>query len=110
MSMTHKAIGLYNTRVVSTQTNLVELREEVARMGEKIYEHLRSALEPDHNGRLVAIHIPSQDYFLGDSLLEATERLRDKYPRAGRGVVYTRGIGGRAVIRAHSPRVLGEAE
>jgi hypothetical protein len=110
MSMTHKATGLYNTRVVSTQTNLVEMREEVARMGEEIYEHLKSALEPDHNGRLVAIHIPSQRYFLGDTLLEASHHLRERYPRAGRGEVYTRGIGQRVVISVHTPRISGDAE
>lgn len=101
---------LYNTSVVSTQTNLIEIREEVARVGEEIYEHhLRSTLEPDHNGQLVAIHIPSQEYFLGDSLLEASHYLRQKYPRAGRGEVYTRGVGQQAVIRAHTPRVSGDA-
>lgn len=91
---------------MSTET-LIEIREEVARMGEQIYEHLRSALEADHNGQLVAIHIPSQEYFLGDSLLEAACHLREKYPRAGRGEVYTRGIGQPVVIRAHASRLRG---
>lgn len=80
-------------------------------MGEQIYEQsLRSTLEPEHNGQLVAIHIPSQEYFLGDSLLDASYHLREKYPRAGRGEVYTRGIGQPVVIRAHTPRVSGDAE
>jgi hypothetical protein len=54
------------------------LREEAAEAGERIYERcLQRALEPTHNGRVVAIHIPSQDYFLGDSILEASDRLRE---------------------------------
>ncbi|HSB10137.1 MAG TPA: hypothetical protein VLM38_11680 [Blastocatellia bacterium] len=91
---------------MSTQTDVVAAREETARAGERIYEQrLKAVLEPDHKGRVVAVHIPSEDYFLGDSLLEASDRLRDKYPHAARGDVYARGVGERALIRARTPRV-----
>ena len=94
---------------MSMQAELVEAREEAARIGEHLYEQrLRFLLEPDHNGRVVAIHIPSQEHFLGDSLLEASDHLRRKYPRAGRGEVYARRVGQGAVIRARTPRVTGE--
>jgi len=94
---------------MSAQANVIEAREEVARAGEHIYEqNLRSLLEPAHTGRLVLIHLPSQDYFLVDSLVEGADRLREKYPSASRGEVYTRRVGQEAVIRARTPRVTGE--
>jgi len=94
---------------MSAQANVIEAREEVARAGEHIYEqNLRSLLEPAHTGRLVLIHLPSQDYFLVDSLVEGADRLREKYPNASRGEVYTRRVGQEAVIRARTPRVTGE--
>ena len=91
-----------------TQTEIIEGREETARAGEHIYECcLKSALEPQHVGRVVAIHIPSQDRFLADSILDASDRLREKYPNAARGDISIRGVGERALIRAFTPRVVG---
>ncbi|MEK6320041.1 MAG: hypothetical protein AABN33_00015 [Acidobacteriota bacterium] len=84
------------------------MREEAARAGELIYEqHIKSLVEPTHDGEVVAIHIPSRDFFLGNSLIEVSDRLRQKYPHAGRGEVYSRGVGKRIVIRARTPRVTG---
>jgi hypothetical protein len=94
---------------MSAQADVIEAREEVARSGERIYEHnLKSLLEPAHNGRLVLIHLPSHDYFLGDSFVEGSDRLREKYPNASRGEVYARRVGQEAVIRARTPRVTEE--
>ena len=94
---------------MSAQADVTTTREEAAQVGEYIYEqHLQSILEPVHIGRVVAIYIPTQDYFIGDSLLEATDHLRLRYPTAGRGEVYTRAVGARAVIHAHTPRVVRE--
>jgi len=74
-------------------------------LGEAIYEqHLKARLEPACNGQIVAIHLPSQEYFLGSSILEAADRLRQKYPDAARGEVYARAVGERAAIRARAPR------
>ena len=102
--------SVYNANLMSTQSDVLEARKEAAQEGERIYEqHLKSVLEPTHAGRIVLIHIPSGDYFLGDSFIELSHRLRKKYPRAGRGEVYARGVGQRAVIRAHTPRVTGES-
>ena len=93
---------------MSTHADIALIREETAEAGEGIYERrVQSAVEPAHRGRVVAIHIPSQDYFLGDSLLEATDRLREEYPNAVRGEIYTRGVGEQAVMRAHTPRITG---
>jgi hypothetical protein len=94
---------------MSSQADIIDVREEVARIGEQIYElRLRALLEPHHDGRIVAIHLPSQEFFLGESLLEVSDRLREKYPGAGRGEIYSRGVGQRAVIKARTPRVRGE--
>ena len=81
-------------------------RREAAKAGECLYEErLKPMLEPTHNGKLVAIHIPSREYFLGESLLEVSDRLREKYPQAAPGEIYARGVGDRAVIRTRTPRV-----
>jgi hypothetical protein len=101
--------SVYNVGLMSAQADVIGAREEVARAGEHIYEHnLRSLLEPAHTGQLVLIHLPSHDYFLGDSLVEGSDHLREKYPNAGRGEVYARRVGQEAVIRARTPRVTGE--
>lgn len=93
-------------RAMGTQADIVTRREEAARAGEQFYEQrLKLLLEPSHNGKVVAIYLPSQEYFLGDSLLEAADLLRQNYPNAARGEVYARGIGAQAVIRARTPRV-----
>ncbi len=94
---------------MSVHANVLEAREEVARAGEHIYEQdLRSLLEPVYNGRLVLIHLPSRDYFLSESLVEGSDRLREKYPNARRGEVYTRRVGQGVVIRGRTPRITGE--
>ena len=91
---------------MSTQTDVSAIREEAARAGEDIYEQrLRSVLEPGQRGRVVAIHIPSKEYFLSDSLLEASDGLRNKHPGASRGEVYARRIGEPALMRARTPSV-----
>lgn len=82
------------------------MKEEIAEAGERVYDrHIRLTVEPEHSGQIVAIHIPSEDYCLGDSILEATDRLRQKHPDAARGEIYARGVGEPAVMRAHTPRV-----
>jgi hypothetical protein len=97
--------SLYNVRVMSTQTDLLELRDAAAQAGEVIYGEQLSSLEPEQFGRLVAIHIPSREYFFGDSVIEAADKLRQKYPNAGPGEVYTRRIGEPGVLHTRTPRV-----
>ena len=43
---------------MSVQADIVDAKEDAARTGEDIYARLRSMIEPDHNGRVVAIHLP----------------------------------------------------
>lgn len=55
--------------------------EQVAQRGEEIYKNkLKQILEPKDNGKFVAIDVVSEDYFVGDSLLEALENAKKKYP------------------------------
>jgi len=55
--------------------------KKLAAQGEKIYdEKLKGILEPEHNGEIVAIEVESGDYFLGNSIVEATEKAKRKYP------------------------------
>ena len=89
-----------------SQTDAATIRAEAARVGESIYEQqLMPLLEPSCHGQIVAIHLPSREYFLGRSLLEASDHLRQKYPNVARGEVYARGVGETTVIHAHTPRV-----
>lgn len=91
-----------------SQVDTTSIRERAAEIGESIYEQcLKLLLEPAYMGQFVAIHLPSREYFLGHSLLEAADHLRQKYPNAARGEVYARGVGNRAAIRARSPRIIG---
>ncbi|MFH1049148.1 MAG: hypothetical protein V1732_05805 [Patescibacteria group bacterium] len=61
--------------------NLILNPEQVSQKGEEIYKNkLKSVLEPKENGKFVAIEVVSGDYFLGDTILEALEKGRKKYP------------------------------
>ncbi|MDP6359007.1 MAG: hypothetical protein QF473_28060 [Planctomycetota bacterium] len=84
------------------------LREEAAKEGERIYEQdLKSLIEPSENGKFVAIHTPSGDYALGETLIDATDQLRKRWPEAVRGEVYARGVGRRTLVHARTPRGVG---
>lgn len=53
---------------------------QIAEKGEEIYKaKLRTLLEPKENGRFVAIDVVSEDYFLGDTIIEAVNKAREKY-------------------------------
>jgi len=56
-------------------------QEEIAENGKRIYtERLKAKLEPDYKGEIVAINTETGDYFLGETLLEAVRRGREKFP------------------------------
>ena len=65
----------------------------------RIYdERLKSELEPDHNGEILAVEVESGDYFLGDSAIEAYDKAVKKHPgrkfaflRVGAEATYTVG-------------------
>jgi hypothetical protein len=55
--------------------------DEFVRKAEEVYAtKLRAVLEPDHIDEFVAIEPESGDYFLGNTLNEATVAARRAYP------------------------------
>ena len=58
-------------------------RDEIGRLGKEIYKReIRHKVEPEHVGKIVAIDVDSRYWTLGESTLEAVERLRKKKPNA----------------------------
>ena len=58
-------------------------REETARLGKEIYERdIRSLVEADHHGEVVAIDVDSGSYALGKNAIDASESLRKQSPDA----------------------------
>jgi len=55
-------------------------KQELVSKGERIYATLREQLESQHKGKIVVIDTDTGDYFLGDTLLEADKKAREKYP------------------------------
>ena len=51
--------------------------EETARLGEEMYERdIRQHVEPNHDGKIIAIHIVSGDYAIADDIIPAVDLLR----------------------------------
>lgn len=80
------------TRTLERRGLLTE--EEMNRIcdeGELIYEErLKASLEPDHDGKVVAIHLASGNYEVGRTSSEAGRALRMRCPD---GPYYYRDIG-----------------
>lgn len=71
--------------------------QEVARRGREIYEQrIRSEIEPEHEGRFLAVDVESGEYALADDELEAFDRAREKKPE---GVLYLLRVGHPAAHR-----------
>ncbi len=57
--------------------------EEIARLGAEIFDHsVRPALQPEDEGKFVAIDIASRDYELDENDYAAVKRLRDRHKSA----------------------------
>ena len=57
--------------------------EETARLGDETYERdIRSLVEADHHGEVVAIDVNSGSWAVGDDVIAATDRLQTKRPDA----------------------------
>ena len=57
--------------------------EEIARLGDEIYERdVRQAVEAEHHGQVVAIDVESATWAIGDTVIVARDRLRTKRPDA----------------------------
>jgi len=58
-------------------------QEEFARRGNEIYENqVRSQVEADNQGKIVAIDIETGAFEVADQIVAATERLFERYPDA----------------------------
>ena len=58
-------------------------KEETARLGEEIYERdIRSEVEADHQGDVVAIDVEKGNWAIGDNVIVATDRLWEEHPTA----------------------------
>ncbi len=65
--------------------------DDVTRQGLAIYDtRLRAILEPEHNGKVVAIHVDSGDYAVARNSPLARRALRARYPE---GMILTTDIG-----------------
>jgi len=55
--------------------------KEFATKGEAIYQKkIKKKLLPNIKGKFAAIDVFSQDYFVGDTLMEAFQKAKQKYP------------------------------
>jgi hypothetical protein len=78
--------------------------DEIVRRGEEIYERsVRAEVEPENDGRFLALDVQSGDYELADEALLATARLRERRPKA---VPYLLRVGRPAAFRLGGPRLL----
>jgi hypothetical protein len=50
--------------------------EEIARRGDALYGRLENFLEPEHNGRIVAIDVVTGQHTLADRAIEASRELQ----------------------------------
>ena len=57
--------------------------EETGRLCDEIYEReIRPQVEETYHGKIVAIDVNSGDYAIGDMVVTAAERLRERCPDA----------------------------
>lgn len=76
--------------------------EEIVRRGEEIYERsVRGKVEPENDGRFLAVDVESGDYAVADEALRATARLRERRPEAVPNLVR---VGRPAAFRLGGPR------
>ena len=71
-------------------------QKEIARLGDEIYRRdIRSKVEADHQGDVVAIDVATGTWAVGDNVIVATDRLREK--RTGAVDVWLLRVGYRAL-------------
>ncbi len=81
-------------------THYTRSSEEIAQMGEEIYNRLlRAQLEAECRGKIVAIDVNSGDHAVADSVLEASRQVSAKHPLAQ---VFLLRVGDKALHRIGS--------
>lgn len=53
---------------------------EISKKGQKVLETLTPELEKKHFGQFIAIDADSGEYFIGDTVIEATRKAQAQYP------------------------------
>ena len=69
---------------------VVQVRpEEVAKAGQELYESkLKHLLEPESNGRFVAIELATANYFIASTIVEVLEKAELSFPNGDFHVVH----------------------
>jgi hypothetical protein len=81
--------------------------EEIIEKGEEIYNRrIRPKIEAANMGRLVAIDVNTEDFEIGDEVMDVSRRLLDRKPdaeiatlRIGGGPVYQLGMFPRDIVQ-----------
>ena len=70
--------------------------EELAKLGEAIYERIKEEVEEEHKGEVILIEVESGDYFIAPTLVEAYEKASKAHPGK---LFYGKRIGRKAYVR-----------
>ncbi len=54
--------------------------QEISKKGQRVLDALVQELATQHFGRFIAIEADSGEYFLGDTVIEATRKAQAKHP------------------------------
>lgn len=74
---------------------------KIGEKGRALFGRISPELEKDYRGKFVVIEVDSEEYFVGDTIAEANQKARAKYP----GTVFFLGrIGYRAATSFHGRR------
>ncbi len=53
---------------------------KISKKGQRVLEAISEELEKKHFGRFIAIEVDSGEYFIGDTVIEATRKAQAKHP------------------------------
>ena len=73
----------------------------IGEKGRAIFKKISEELERDYRGKFVAIEVDSGDYFVGDTVIEADEQAKEKYPDK---IFYLGRLGYRTAFSFHGRR------
>ncbi|MBM3243068.1 hypothetical protein FJZ31_42965 [Candidatus Poribacteria bacterium] len=82
----------------------MEFDVDIRKIGEKgrvMFKKISEELERDYRGKFVVIEVDSGNYFVGDTVIEANEKAKEKYPDK---VFYLGRIGYRTAFSFHGRR------
>jgi len=72
----------------------VDIRK-IGEKGRELFKKISEELQRDYRGKFVAIEVDSGDYFVGETVIEADEKAKEKYPDK---IFYLGRIGFRAAV------------